>query len=458
MKTQNITQTVLFHHLAAKPITVAMDQAHSSSDGGAILLQALDRRADLTASLASVIRDRRQQGKISHTVEEILRQRVFGIALGYPDANDANTLRHDPIHKLLAGRDPVRGDSIGSQSTLSRFENSVGRADLYRMGDALADQVLAYHRRRLRGRCRRIFLDFDPTDDPTHGQQEFSFFHGHYDTYCYLPLVGTIAFDGERDQALLCALLRPGRAAAHVGLIPILRRLLPKIRRAFPRARICVRLDGGFGAPSVLDYLDSAKVDYVVGLGATQPLKKKARRDMAAAKRRWRATGRTVSVFGDTRYKTKTSWPHARRVMWKAGIVEYPGREPKENLRFVVTNLKCSPRRVYEIYRDRGDAENRIKELKNDLAMDRTSCSRFLANQLRVLLTAAAYVLMQMLRWCASDTDCRAAQAGTLRGRLLKLAAWVQASARRFVVHLPRDFPGRHTWNKIAVRLGAQPA
>jgi len=451
-------QSVLFPELAAKPLVVKLDEEYSSSDGGALLLKGIDRALGLTESLAACLRDPRQPAKIAHTFAELVQQRIFAIALGYPDGNDARELADDPVHKLLVDRDPVHGETLASQPTLSRFENTVQRTDLYRMAEALADRVIERHRRRLGPRCRRITLDFDPTDDPTHGQQEFTFFHGYYDTYCYLPLVGTIAFNGEAEQYLCAAVLRPGNSKAAKGLVAILRRLLAKLARAFPAARMLVRLDGGFGNPEVLDFLDDAGVEYVVGLQATKPLKKRARRALATARRMSRETGETAHVFGETRYQTKSTWPSPRRVVYKAEVVRLAGREPKDNERFVVTNLRHAPKRVYAIYTDRGDPENRIKELKNDLAMDRTSCSRFLANQFRVLLTAAAYVLMQELRLQARHTDCARAQVGTLRTRLLKLAAWVEVSVRRIVLHLPRRFPGRVAWTRIATRLGGLPA
>jgi hypothetical protein len=269
--------------------------------------------------------------------------------------------------------------------------------------------------------------------------------------------VGTLSFDDEAEQYLVCAVLRPGNSAAHTGLIAILERVLAKLRTAFPKARLRVRLDGGFGAPAVLDFLDAAGVEYVVGLAATKPLKRRARRALGTARRQFREQGETVSVFGDTLYRTRTTWPERRRVIYKAQVVQLPGREPKDNVRFVVTNLPQPPEHVYRIYTDRGDPENRIKELKNDLAMDRTSCSRFLANQLRVLLTAAAYVLMQELRLQARHTECARAQVSTLRLRLLKLAAWVEVSVRRVVVHLPRSFPGRPAWIRIAAGCGGIP-
>lgn len=450
------TQTVLFPALVSKQVHVAFDESATSSDGGGLLLKAVDEQLGLTEVLADCLRDGRQAGKVKHLLVEALRQRVFGIALGYPDANDAEALADDPIHKLLIDRDPIEGERLASQPTISRIENAVGRADLYRMGMALSETVLHRHKRRLRRRAKRIILDFDPTDDPTHGQQEFSFFHGYYDTYCYLPLVGTIQFNREKKQHLVCSVLRPGNACAHKGFVAIARRLIEQVRATFPKARICVRLDGGFGAPTVLDFLEQVGVEYVVGLANTKPLKRRAGRAMAEARRGFRATGWTQQVYGETRYKTQTTWPHLRRVVFKAEVVAHPDREPKDNMRFVVTNLKTTPKHVYRFYCQRGDAENRIKELKNGLAMDRTSCSRFLANQFRVLMTAAAYVLVQELQIQARHSDAANAQVSTIRDRLLKLAARVEVSVRRIVVHLPRQFPGLPAWQRIALGAGAQ--
>ena len=435
---------------------MVFDEAAMSSDGGGLLLKAVDQRLGLTAVLADCLRDDRQPGKVKHSLRDALRQRVFGIALGYPDANDAEGLANDPIHKLLIDRDPIEGERLASQPTISRIENGVGRADLYRMGIALSETVLARHKRRLRGRAKRIILDFDPTEDPTHGQQEFSFFHGYYDTYCYLPLVGTVQFNKEKKQYLVCSVLRPGNACAHKGFVGIARRLIEQTRAAFPKARICVRLDGGFGAPVVLDFLEEQGVEYVVGMAHTKPLKRRAAKAMAEARRGFKASGETEQVFGETLYKTKTTWPEKRRVVFKAEVVVHPDRKPKNNMRFVVTNLKALPKHVYRFYCQRGDAENRIKELKNGLAMDRTSCTRFLANQFRVLMTAAAYVLMQELQIKARHSDSANAQVATLRDRLLKLAARVEVSVRRIVIHLPRQFPGLPAWQRIALGAGAQ--
>lgn len=452
------TQSVLFPTQFPKPIHAIFDESELSSDGGGLLLKAVDEELGLTEALADCLRDDRQSGKVKHSLLEAMRQRVFGIALGYPDANDFQALADDPIHKLLVGRDPIRGERLASQPTISRMENSVGRVDLYRMGRALSETVLRRHKRRLGRRAKRIILDFDPTDDPTHGQQEFTFFHGYYDTYCYLPLVGTVQFNKEKKQHLLCSVLRPGNSSAHAGFVGIASRLIEQVRAIFPKARICVRLDGGFGAPKVLDFLEQAGVEFVVGLANTRPLKRKAGKEMAEARRRYRATGTTQQIYGETLHKTKTTWPHRRRVIFKTEVVVHPDREPKNNMRFVVTNLKMTPKNVYRFYCERGDAENRIKELKNGLAMDRTSCNRFLANQFRVLLTAAAYVLMQEIQLKARHSNRANAQVSTIRDQLLKLAVRVKVSVRRIVVHAPRQFPGRPAWIRIATAVGGLPA
>jgi len=451
------TQSVLFPELMSKTVVAAFDQAHSSADGGGLLLKAIDERLGLSTKLAACLRDVRDPRKVQHERVEVLRQRLFGIALGHPDCNDARVRADDPIHKMLVGRTPISGDRLASQSTLSRFENAVGSRELYRMAETIADSLIDRHRRRLGRKARIITLDFDPTDDLTHGQQEFSFYHGHYGGHCFLPLIGTIQFNREKGQSLLCAVLRPGNAGAALGLVAILERLLEKICAAFPKARIRVRLDGGFAIPEVLDYLDTAGVEYVVGLANWPALKKRAKKAQRLAMREYKRTGRTHPVFGETMFKTKKTWPHQRRVIYKAEVVDYPGREPRQNLRFVVTNFKMTPKRVYREYCKRGDPENRIKELKRGLELGRTSCSSFLANQLRVQITAAAYALMQELARQARHTALRDAQVTRLRDRLLRLPVWVEESVRRVVLHLPTSFLGQRDWQRIALQLGAVP-
>ncbi len=457
MRDDTIPQTVLFPDLFNKPLIATFDQPHASSDGGAVLLKAADARYGLIDGFARCLVDDRQAGKVRHTLTDLLAQRIFGLACGYPDANDADRLADDPIHKLLLGRDPIDGDPLASQPTISRFENQVGVQALYAMGRELAASVIDRHRQRLHGRARRITIDLDPTDDPTHGAQQLTFFNGHYDCWCYLPLLTFLTFNDEAEQYLCAAILRPGNAPATRGAIGTLCRLLAMLRVAFPRARVLVRLDGGFATPEVFDFLDAEPgLDYVVAMAENAVLTRCAEPAMVEARMHSEASGQTEHVYTDARYAAGT-WAHERRVVIKAEVVRLPGRDPRDNPRFVVTNLRPSPRFLYEqVYCARGDIENRIKELHDGLQIGRTSCCRFWPNQLRVLLTAAAYVLMQELRLRAARTACARAQVTTLRERLLKLGVHVVVSVRRLVLHLPTSTPFIEAWRHIALALGAR--
>jgi len=453
--TQSTTQSVLFSEEFHKPVTVTFDQPNSSSDGGAVLLKAVDNKLSLTERLHACMFDLRQPGKVLHSNLDLFRQRVFGIASGYPDCNDADTLANDPIQKLLLDRDPIDGQSLGSQPTLSRFENSVDYKELFIMADTLADVVIEHHADRLHGKARRITIDMDPTDDPTHGAQQLSFFNGHYGTFCYLPMIGTLQFNEENEKYLFTAVLRPGNAHSSHGAIGILSRVIERLRAAFPKAQIRVRLDGGFSTPDILDYLDQERVEYLVGFAGNSALEAQIEPLMRAARVLSSISGKTETLFADIQYQTKT-WKKPRRLVVKAEVVRLPEREARDNDRYVVTNITLKPERVYKIYRGRGDMENRIKELHHGLEIDRTSCSDFKANQFRLFLTAAAYVLMQEIRRRAAGTELENAQVSTLRDRLLKLGASVERSVRRIVIHLPLSCPWVPMWRTIAAAVGAQ--
>jgi len=457
LRNDTIPQTVLFPDLFNKPLVATFDQPHASSDGGAVLLKAAEARYELIDGFARCLVEDRQPGKVRHTLEDLLAQRIYGLACGHPDANDADRLADDPIHKLLLGRDPIAGDPIASQPTISRFENGAARQVLSRMGRELATRAIDRHRRRLHGRARRITIDLDPTDDPTHGAQQLTFFNGHYDSWCSLPLLAFLTFDAEAEPSLCAAILRPGNVPASRGTLGLLIRLIDLLRRAFPKARFLVRLDGGFATPALLDLLDAEpRLDYVVAMAENAVLTRVAAPTMVAARTQSEASGQTEHVYTEARYAAGT-WPHARRVVIKAEVVRLPGREPRDNARFVITNLRQTPRFVYEqVYCARGDIENRIKELHEGLQIGRTSCSRFWANQLRVLLSAAAYVLMQELRLRAARTACARTQVTGLRDRLLKLGVQVVVSVRRIVLHLPTSTPDLDAWRHIALALGAR--
>jgi Transposase DDE domain group 1 len=451
------TERLLFPEIFAKPTALEFDQRQGSSDGGAVLLKAAERRYGLIAGMAGCVRDERQAGKVDHSLQDLFKQRVFSIACGYADANDSARLGADPIHKMLLDRDPVAGLDLASQSTLSRFENAAGPRQLYRMGETLAESVIERHAKRLHNSAKLVTIDLDPTDDPTHGAQQLTFFNSHYDNWCYLPMMGFVTFNDEAEQYLCAAVLRPGNVTATAGAMGVLRRLMTMIRCSFPKVRIRVRLDGGFAHPDLLEFLDAEPgVEYVVAMASNAVLQRKAEEAMQYARVLAGVTDQTEHVYGDASYAAG-SWKRERRMIIKAEVVHTEGKAPKENPRFIITNMKQSPQWLYEkVYCQRAEIENRIKEL-HALEIDRTSCSRFWANQFRVLLTAAAYVLMQELRLSAAHTNCARAQVWTLRERFLKLGARVVVSVRRMVVHLPQSFPFLATFRHMATELGAVP-
>jgi len=315
------------------------------------------------------------------------------------------------------------------------------------------DVVLERLKRRHRG-ARKIYLDFDPSHDRAYGEQQGVLFNGFYDGYGYLPTFGFLSVAGDPEQYLLYARLRPGTRKAFHSVIRALRRIIGKTRRAFPRAQIIVRLDSEFTVPVLLDALESEGVNYVAGLKNNAKLKKMAAWHVGRARGMARRSGHAARRFKEFTYKART-WSRPRRVILKAEALPHPTRGLKNNPRWIVTNLRHKPHRAYAIYCQRGDPENRIKELKLDLQSDRTSCHRFLANQLRLLMTAAAYVLMQDLRWQLRKTHLKRARIGRIRLLLLKVAARVKESVRRIVLHVPRTLPERAIWIHVARRLGA---
>jgi len=451
---QTTQHSAFFQGTFNKPVTCTFDVEAASSDGGGLLLGALDRMLGLIKRLAAKLQDKRDPGRVEHTYLEILRQRVFSIALGYPDCNDASRLANDPVLKMLCDRDAVKGPSLASQPTLSRFENSPSARELIEMGRALEDFVIQRHRKRLGPYVRLVTIDLDPSDDPTHGQQTFSFFNGHYGGWCYLPIFGFISFNNEPEQYLFYARLRPGNSRAPRNAIPTLRRIVKKIRESFPYARIRVRLDGGFASPLVFQILEELDLEYIVAIGSNKRLRDLSESWIQEAREKSIESGKAEQIFGEFSYATM-SWPHQRRIILKAEVVHLPGHPSRDNIRFVVTNLNHKPENIYKIYRKRGEIENRIKELHYGLGIDRTSCPRFLANQLRVIETATAYILFQELRLRAKRTEVRRAQVRTLREKLLKIGVRVVESVRRVVLHFPITHPWQGLWIKIARKVGA---
>src|SRR6266498_3232283 len=327
---EKITQCLIFPEIFEQPIHFKFDEPYSSSDGGALLLKAADQKLQLTAALAACLVDGRQAAKIKHPLEDLLRQRIYGLASGYADANDAARLAHDPIFKLLLDRSPVDGPELSSQPTLSRFENSVALKRTIVLGLALAHSVIQRQQKRLRGKVRSITLDLDPTDDPTHGQQEFTWFNAHYDTHCYLPLLGFISFNDESEQYLVTAVLRPGNASEKSNVVVgLLARLVALVGAEFPQAIINLRLDGGFACPAMFDYLDSVpRLQYVCGMPKNAVLERQAQPLLGQARQREKQ-GQRARVYGECHYQAR-SWQYSRRVVIKAEIVYNSRGEPKE--------------------------------------------------------------------------------------------------------------------------------
>jgi hypothetical protein len=462
------SERVLFEGAFDKPLVAVFDGERQSDMGGATLLGAVDRRMGLTQRLCEAIRDPRQAGKVEHSTLEMVRQRVYGIACGFADVNDATRLRDDPAMRLLCGRG-VEGEEERPASApgLCRLENRATRRDLVKMSHALLEHAVAHQGDvRRRGKVKRVTVDVDPSDDPTHGEQQLSFFNGHYDTWCYLPLFAYVTFHGKKgreepEQHLVAAILRPGNASATQGARGLLRRLVERLRTEFPAAAIRVRLDGGYGSGDFLDFLESLGVEYVVNLAGNARLRAAAEEWLEGVRPVSEATGASERLYGECRYAAK-SWSKERRVVIKAEIVRCertPQKAAKDNARFVATNLACSPKHLYErVYCRRGDVENRIKELNHGMESDRTSCTSFRANQFRLLLTAAAYALMQEIRRLASRTPLARAQVWKLREHLLLLGARVVESTRRLLVRMSSASPFRDAWLKIARAAGAAPA
>jgi hypothetical protein len=449
------SQSVLFPEIADRDVVVVADDPAMSSDAGAVLIRTADKRLGMIGAFTECIPDLRMQAMVEHTMEEMLRQRIFGIVCGYEDANDAARLKHDPVLATVVRGDPADDTALASQPTLSRFENTVDGETNNKLALAFMQRVLARQCARLSGRARRIMVDFDSTVDPTHGAQQLSLFNGFYNTWCYQTLLGFVRFDDEREQHLASASRMPGTGSAVAPTIEELFWLVALLRTQFRNARLCVRLDAGFASPDMFGALDRREVDYVVGMPENAVLKRLAEPYMIRARALAKETGESARVYGEEMYQAGT-WPAPQRVIIKAEVVAHEDREHRDNARFVITNLRQSPHHIYaKVYSQRGDIENRIKELKHDLCIDRTSCTKFDANRFRVIMTAAAYAMLQEIRRAARGTTLATAQVGRLRLSIIKVAARVVATARRIVMHLPESFAYLHEWRIIARRLGA---
>jgi hypothetical protein len=437
-----------FQALGRREVVADFSGGTLSSDGGVLLLRELDRSLGLTRRLAGCFVDRRDPAKITHTVGELVAQRVLGLALGYEDLNDHAQLRLDPLLTAAAGKlDPT--DALGSAPTLNRLEITADRPDsryhkIAPQPVQLEALLLELGVRTLRRRQREVVLDFDATHDPLHGRQEGRFFHGYYDCHCYLPLY---AFIGD---AVVWAQLRTADRDAADGTVGALEKIVPAIRQRCPKARIVVRADSGFCREAILGWCEQNHVGYVIGLARNARLLAHLEPALARARERAMLVGGVAREFAEFNYRTRETWSRERRVIGKA---ERLG--DKDNPRFIVTTLAGDAASLYEeLYCARGEMENRIKEQQSDLFGERLSSHGLAANQLRLWLTSFAYYLMERLRTRAlQGTALAQATAGTIRLRLCKLAARVELSVRRLRVRLAESAPAQalfaHAWRRL---------
>jgi hypothetical protein len=445
----NTSLSLDFPAIAGKEVSARFDGGDITSDAGAVLVGQADRKTGLIQVMADQVVDERQAAKVRHPLATLLRQRVIAIACGYEDANDFDTLASDPALKIACRRAPKSGPDLASQPTLSRLENGVCSKDIYCMALAIARCVVA----QLPKKTKQVVLDIDAYEDPCHGQQELEFFNAHYDSHCYLPLAIFVTSAEDGVQRLMGAMLRSGKAG-QAGVRAIIRAAVAIVRGRFPKAKIILRADAGFGNALVLHLCDDLKVSYCLGLATNKrlqtlstPLQMRACWRYTFAREEWakESDGDVYRQFGRFEYKAGT-WKRKHRVIAKVEITQ-----GALNPRYIVTNLypTSPPQKAYDFYCRRGDIENRIKEFKLDLSAGRTSCHRFLANQFRLLLHVAASVLMAAVQQAAKGTEFAKAQASTIRLRLLKLGARVVESTRRICLHLSSSYPSQEAWQRI---------
>ena len=481
VKEQKRRKAFELKRLRRQAVEVDFNGGTLTSDGGLVILREADRRLDLIRRIEQAIPDPRDPLYTTHTQTEILTSRIFGIAAGYEDGNDHETLRHDPAFQTAVGRTPAENDysednanvPLASPSTHSRFENRVDAASMFRMHEVMVDTFLDSFAEP----PADITLDFDATDDRVHGEQQLRHFNGHYDGYCFLPLY---VFCGDQ---ILVSYLRPSSKGAAHHAPGITKLLVEKIRSHWPNVRIILRGDSAYSVPRLMKWCDSNDVGYVSGLAKNKVLERRLACEMTRAHIAFSRTRQKQARFTWFRYRTGRTWDRHR---WVVGKAEYTDKGA--NPRFVVTNLppgdhitdatyhrvkvngksvrrikdpgtQCSPNinpeQFYrEMYCQRGEMENRIKEQQLCLFADRTSCTKFMANQFRLLLSSFAYVLLDGVRRLGlSGTGAARWRVDTIRVRLLKIASRVRVTARRVVFHLCSHCPEANLFDEVLLRL-----
>jgi hypothetical protein len=442
-----------FEACGKREIVARFDGGTISSDGGAFLLRQTDQRLNLLARLAECFLDGRNQEQVEHSILEMLSQRIYGLALGYEDINDHEQLRKDPVFGILAGRQELE-EPLAGKSTLNRMELGAGTKDRYKKitfwKEAIDELLVKVFVESYAQAPAQIILDVDTTDLPLHGNQEGRFFHGYYGSYCYLPLY---IFCGEQ---VVCARLREANHDAAFGSLQEIRRIIAQIRVAWPEVRIILRGDSGFCRNELMSWCESQGVEFVFGLARNQRLRRIIGAQMHAATQQWQETGTAARVFSEFDYQAKKTkkggWDRERRVVAKAEHID-----GKENPRFVVTSLRSeawAAQALYEeLYCARGDMENRIKE-QFSLFADRVSSETMRANQMRLYLSAMAYILVSGLRRLGlPGTELAEAQVATIRTKLLKIGAQIRVTVRKVWVSMASSYPWQGLYRQVWANL-----
>ncbi len=396
-----------------------------SSDAGLLPIRQLDQRLGWSAAVADILVDPRQPAKVEHVLPAVVRQRLFALIAGYADANDHTRLRHDAVLQAVAAE---KAGLLGSQPTLSRFENAVTARQVAQINRLL---VKMFIQRMGRRKPERLILDIDPTDDPCHGHQQLALFNGFYDQYMYLP---NLLF--ERATGMLLGVrLRGGNVDAAHRLVQLLKPVIAALRARWPDVEILIRADAGFATPVLYRFCEDNALEYLIGFVASEPLKQRTKWALDWLTERFERDGEPCRWRGGFTHQAG-SWAHPRRILYKV-----EANDQGTNRRFVVTNCKGTPRELWPVYDDRGTAETFIDEFKNGLSMDRLSCRRFTANAFRLVLTAVAHNLMRAYRDMLAGTELATASVETIRSRLIKIGARVRRTVRRVWVHLAEGFP-----------------
>lgn len=425
-----------------RPVVVQFSDLELSSDAGILLARQAEAQVQICRNLADCIEEWRDPSRITHSLYQLVSQRVYQLVGGYEDANDSNQLRHDPIYKLACGRLPVpQAELLASQPTVSRLENQVKKREVGKMRSAVVETFIAHYATA----PAEIVLDADGWTDPTHGNQQLSCFHGYYGQHMYFPVLINEATSGYP----LVLQLRAGNSHPGKGVAGILRWLFWRLRKAFPGVRLVFRADAGFALPEILRVCERSGVGYAIGYARNAVTERKIAPLLEQARLQFHRTQTKARLFDDVYYAAAT-WAEPRRLVMKAEWL------PKgANPRFVLTNLDLPPQDLYDrFYVQRGaDSEHRIKELKLGIQADRLSCHNFLANQFRLLLSQAAYILLLTIRQAAAGTSFETAQVERLRSMLIKSAARVRVSVRRVLVELAAYCPFAWELRRIVQRL-----